>query len=86
MSCATGYLDGTSCTLLCNSSAYINSNFQCIQCSNPCIECYSASQCTKCLLPYILYNITCITEGACQALGKYVAYKQDEITNISLYG
>lgn len=75
LSCSTGYLDNTTCTLTCNSTSYISSSFQCTLCPSPCISCYSPSYCLSCSLPYLLYNNSCITSILCtNKTGYYVSY------------
>lgn len=71
LSCTTGYLDNTTCTLQCNTSAYINSNFSCVSCPTPCINCYSATYCLLCQLPYFLFNNVCIDKATCLNITGY---------------
>lgn len=63
LSCSTGYLDSSKCTLQCNYTSYISSNFVCTLCAAPCTSCYSSTLCMSCSLPYLLFNSTCITSS-----------------------
>lgn len=67
LSCTTGYVDLSThtCTLQCNSTSYVDTNFVCQPCVAPCLGCYSTTKCYKCQLPYVLDNQTCITEQTC---------------------
>ena len=71
LTCTSGYLDNNACTLSCNSSSYINSEFKCTPCVLPCLSCYSETTCLSCSLPHLLFNQSCITLAQCNAKSGY---------------